>query len=346
MVKLLSRKEIKSNNSYNSVCSTSFLLRKEELTIWNNFSKFHSASFSQSYLQTGYESLQLADAEKLAFTNCYPFIYHLEHAKKYYEQANNAPIEIQPMLLFYGMVQLMKACILTTDPHYPENSQVLAHGVTTRKRKKTQYIFLQDEVKLQKNGLLSHFSSQLFHFEHVTGEKYKMNQLLKQLPELHPLFYHVTHKKIAYQVDLSNQYITIPNSLLDDFHLSSSSYIEFLANRGVKLNKSSLQESQDTFTFLLKESISPIYSNPFLYAKDGNLYLPRSREDYIGIPEILCHYLILYNLSMICRYEVEWWSELFRYYPETDFPFIEHFLTITKEKVPFLIQAYLNQKST
>ncbi len=58
------------------------------------------------------------------------------------------------MLLFYGMSQLFKACLLTIDPNYPESTTVLAHGVTTRKRKKQGYQFLEDEVKVQKKWII------------------------------------------------------------------------------------------------------------------------------------------------------------------------------------------------
>lgn len=87
---------------------------------------------------------------KKSFENCYPFIYYLEHGKNYYELYKVAPFSIQPMLLFYGISQLFKACLLTIDPNYPESTTVLAHGVTTRKRKKQGYQFLEDEVKVQK----------------------------------------------------------------------------------------------------------------------------------------------------------------------------------------------------
>ncbi|MEH7537842.1 YaaC family protein, partial [Bacillus toyonensis] len=56
--------------------------------------------------------------------------------------------------------QLFKACLLTIDPNYPESTTVLAHGVTTRKRKKQGYQFLEDEVKIQKNGLFTHVAEQ------------------------------------------------------------------------------------------------------------------------------------------------------------------------------------------
>lgn len=77
-------------------------------------------------------------------------MYFLEHGKLYYHQAINAPMSIQPILLFYGLVHLIKACLLTIDPNYPNSTSVLAHGVSTRKLKKQQYLFFQDEVKIQK----------------------------------------------------------------------------------------------------------------------------------------------------------------------------------------------------
>ncbi len=82
------------------------------------------------------------------------------------------------MLLFYGISQLFKACLLTIDPNYPESTTVLAHGVTTRKRKKQGYQFLEDEVKVQKNGLFTHVAEQLFHMKHLESEKFNMLDLM------------------------------------------------------------------------------------------------------------------------------------------------------------------------
>ena len=40
------------------------------------------------------------------------------------------------------------------------------------------------------------------------------------------------------------------------------------------------------------------------------------------LPELISHYLILYNLSMIARYETEWWSELLKTTPNDDYPIL------------------------
>ena len=120
-----------------------------------SFSPFFSASDTQIYLKRCYKNLE--QAEQKSYENCYPFIYYLEHAKIYYDQAANSPILIQPILLFYGFVHLIKACLLTKDPKYPENTTVLAHGVTSRKRKKQQYEFLvHDKAILENKALKIH----------------------------------------------------------------------------------------------------------------------------------------------------------------------------------------------
>src|SRR5690554_3754272 len=154
----------------------------EKINVWDRFSIFYSASFSQKFLQHCYKNHH--ESDKLSYQNCYPFIYYLDHGKKYYEQASISPVELQPVLLFYGLVQLMKALLLTVDPLYPRTTQVLAHGVTTRKRKKNQYEFLMDEVKVQKNGLFTYFAERLFQLGQMEGEKIIMEDLLKGIPEL------------------------------------------------------------------------------------------------------------------------------------------------------------------
>ncbi|MER2091044.1 MAG: YaaC family protein, partial [Sporosarcina sp.] len=58
-----------------------------------------------------YKKLNVEDAEKKSYENSYPFIYYLEHGQSYYQLATQASLSIKPVLLFYGMVQLLKACL-------------------------------------------------------------------------------------------------------------------------------------------------------------------------------------------------------------------------------------------
>ena len=84
--------------------------------VWPFFTSFQSTSIAHSFLKDAYTRRHIANADLKSYDNCYAFIYYIEHGKKYYMLAKRAPDEIKPVLLFYGMVQLIKACLLTVDP--------------------------------------------------------------------------------------------------------------------------------------------------------------------------------------------------------------------------------------
>ena len=65
------------------------------------------------------------------------------------------------------------------------------------------------------------------------------------------------------------------------------------------------------------------------------LSLNKNSNGYL-LPELISHYLLLYNLSMIARYETEWWSELFKTIPNDDYPTIIQFLKQLNIKLLFL----------
>lgn len=312
----------------------------KQLEPWNYFRTFYSADHTQNFLRNKYE--HIPDGEKLAFQNSYTLIYYLEHGKKYYEQSIIAPYELQPVLLFYGMIQLMKAAILTVDPLYPETTQVLAHGVSTRKRKKVQYEFLLDEVKIQKNGLITHFAEKLFKMKHLEGEKYKMGNLMKRIPELHNHFYYLFNENVSYSLLIENDArCSISSDILNKLNLSLDGFTNYL-NEHTSLTVTNGQEERKRLFFELAKKPNTLTCSPLQYHINLNQFvLPTNRNSFSFLPELLVHYLILYNLSMVCRYETDWWGELFHHYPSNDLPFITEFLDITKYKVPYYLSLIL-----
>ncbi|MDQ0273877.1 YaaC family protein [Cytobacillus purgationiresistens] len=301
---------------------------------------FYSADTTKAFLKHSYQNEHIENADQKSFANTYPFIYYLEHGQIYYEQADKAPLMIKPILYFYGLVHLIKACILTVDPNYPETTSVLAHGVSARKRKKQQYLFVTDEVKFQKSGLFPYMAERLFHMKHLEGEKVQMADLLKQMPELSTLF-HLTEKKQTFvEVNKCGNSFSIPLSVLDRYHMTESRFFDYLKSKinietsNHSLNKESLQfDAEDSQLFnlrLLK-----------YHQKEESFYIPIGKNDFNHYPELLAHYLLLYNLSMIARYETEWWNELIKMMPNNDFPFIKSFLDITSTKGPYLVYQYL-----
>lgn len=306
---------------------------------WHNYSFFFSAENTQSFLKKCYQKQKIENAEQKSFENCYSFIYYLEHGQIYYEQAHKSPLLIQPVLLFYGFVHLIKACILTVDPSYPESTSVLAHGVSTRKRKKQNYHFFQDEVRFQKNGLFPFMSEKLFHMEQLEGDKAAMEDLLRGIPELSEMFYMLEGKHSFVTVPNEGPSFFLPEVLLDNFHMTKNRFQDFL---GSKLSQQVSFPEGEKLSMLFEElptsDISPIKYN----LEDQSFGMPVHKTELWDFPELLLHYLLLYNLSMIARYETEWWSELTKMMPNRDYPFIKAFLNISHQKGPFLVFQYLS----
>lgn len=314
-------------------------------SVWQSYTSFHSAATIQKLLKNCYMNLEIDHAEQKGYQNCYPFIYYLEHGQSYYHLSTNAPLSIKPVLLFYGMVQLIKACLLTVNPDYPETTSVLAHGVTTRKRKKQSYEFLYDEVKIQKNGLYAHLSEKMFHVKQLEGEKHTMEALLRKIPELNRLFSITFQKCVSLNVFQPTAKVNeIPYELLDALHMTEDRFISF--SKSAFLPSVKMVKKQDGIFMNVNGELNPNYCSPFLYhIREDAYYLPTKREDYhAAFPEVMIHYLLLYNLSMISRYETEWWSELFHSYASNDFPFIQQFLDVTSVKVPYLLLLFLMEK--
>lgn len=309
----------------------------------HSFSLFFSADSTQQYLKKCYQVLDLPDAEQKSYENCYPFIYYLEHGQVYYEQAKTSPLIIQPILLFYGLVHLIKACILTVDPNYPETTSVLAHGVSTRKRKKQQYHFFQDEVKFQKSGLFPHIGERLFHMKQLEGEKTTMNDLLMQIPELTSLFEELVGKRTFLPVENRGSGIQIPEAALDNYHMTADRFTEFFQQK--TKNDFLISEHKNEFLMfqLAGEKLSSFSLIKYNIVQN-QFSLSLTKGDLLHYNELLIHYLLLYNLSMIARYETEWWSELVKTMPNKDFPFIQSFLQVSLDKGPFLVYQYLMGK--
>lgn len=289
----------------------------------------------QTFLRACYEPMEDVDAETKSYDNCNAFMYYIEHGLHFYESGKHSSIIVQPVMYFYGMVHLLKALLLTERPYYPETTKVLAHGVSTRKRKKQQYTFLEDEVKVQLHGLFTYVSRYLFSIKNIVSKKYTMYGLLSLIPEMNSLFYWDSQEKMIRVGTIHSTQLTFPNDILDHYHLTEKAFLQQLTDHLPEINDTHIR-SKKIFIDLshpIKHSYGPFY----IHLNEQAVYFPKQRSHIQAFPEIMIHYLILYNISMLCRYETEWWGELIATKPDVDFPFIKHFLQHTADKIPYFI---------
>lgn len=298
-----------------------------------------SQQTAQKYLYHCYQKIETANAEMKSYENANHFLYLLEHGLTFYNNGKTTDTVLQPMLLFYGMSHLLKAAILTRRPDYPESTKVLAHGLSTRKRKKKDYSFMQDEVRVQHHGLFPYVSEHLFHIPSATFDKFKMIELLALIPEVTHLFSFNQQKMLVEVGKIGEKSLHFPYELLDDYHLTQNAFIyRFKENLP---NILYVKEDMGHFQLDIDKPIESS-SAPFLFhLEKGSIYFPKRRNIPIPISEIMVHYILLYNLSMISRYETEWWGDLIHSRPDQDYPFIKQFLNVTAWKIPLLIGEFI-----
>lgn len=289
---------------------------------------------AQHYLRNCYKEMEGIDAEKKSYKNSGAFMYYLEHGLKFYESGKGMDQHIRPILYFYGMVHLLKACLLAKRPDYPETTTVLAHGVSTRKRKKQNYTFMNDEVKIQHNGLFPYFTRHLFAMKSFPYEKVPMHYLFAFIPEMNTFFQLHKQEKLVKVGSIGSTNLHFPEKLLDSYFLTANTFLQRIAPC---LPKIIHKEITHSILIELEKPLENSYA-PFLFhVTDQSIYFPIKRSYFVLLPEAVAHYMLLYNLSMLSRYEPEWWGELLSTKPDIDYPFISQFLAITPKKVPLLL---------
>lgn len=303
------------------------------------YTYLQSQQTAQQFLYQCYKKRNIANAEKKSLQNCNAFMFYLEHGQQFYASGKASKTLLQPLLYFYGMSHLLKACLLTKRPDYPESTSMLAHGVSTRKRKKKDYTFMHDEVKIQQHGLFPYFSRHLYGIQSCPFEKIKMTNLLAMVPELSPLFHLQEQDRMVTVSTADSRLLRFSDQLLDNYHLTEKTFLQRIKPYLPKIVET--KKEGEMIQVRLEEPPPTSFGPFFFHGTDQTICFPLYREYFVRISEVMVHYLLLYNLSMLSRYETEWWGDLLAARAEADYPFICAFLQHTSEKVPQLLGAEL-----
>src|SRR5690625_4820377 len=206
------------------------------------FTYLQSEQTAQQFLYQQYQCIEDINPEIMSYENCQTFIYYIKHGLHFYETGKGLTTILQPILFFYGMIHLIKAVLLTKRPHYPESTKLLAHGVSSRKRKKQNYIFMEDEVMIHNHGLFSYFSEHLYHIGRLNTNKLKMGDLFALVPEMSPLFTLYNQQEVIRVGEIGTKKLTLPTKLLDHYHLTANSFLRHLHTYLPKIHSSSTNE--------------------------------------------------------------------------------------------------------
>jgi hypothetical protein len=277
----------------------------------------------------------VSEAKTLAYRNVHAFTSYIKQGMALFHTAERSDYWSQSLLLYYGMMSLLKALALCFDPSYPQNTAVLQHGLTSPKRKKEPYRFFHDEIRVQKDGFFPYLS-QLFHHPVAAGERFKLGSLCSFLPDLQEISVLLKQKTYYWEISYTNEKITFPTSLLDQLCIPIEAFVNRLnkKNHVCLFTLDSLTEQYITLKFS-----GDIMQHPwFRKCKRGKLYLWINTTHSLvdPLPEILTYYGLFFSLSMLSRYDPPVWRELCND-TEKEQLMIQQLITTAQHAFPSLI---------
>ena len=329
--------------------------------MWDLFVYFESEPKTKEFLHKIYLQIDEKNGSKLAFQNTSKFIYFIKQSREYFLSAEKSNILVKPLLIYYGMMNLMKAVVLTKDPTYPNNTGVLRHGITARKLKKNNYQFHEDEIKIQKEGLLPLFYTLTTQqpVEKIEGQKYKIKELLSLLPELLDSYKKSFHEQKIFPI----KELTISEKGFYKFLISSEVLAHYRGNKNELLSELNTYSSDPKSLFsydrfhLNSDSLALIYEkeetdHQFIWIDHpmikfdfkGDYYFKPIIESRFLLSNLIMYYMVMFNLGMLCRYETELWGEIIFSFSSEDMYIINEFLNISLRTFPNLILNELFQE--
>lgn len=319
--------------------------------MWHLFAFYQNEEVAKNRLFTSYLTLtNEKEAISLAYQNTLKFIYLLKQGVTYFQAVRKNELMVQPLLLYYGMTSLMKALVLIHDPLYPRSTTVLQHGLTTRKKKKHHYLFVEDIVSIQKEGLLPYFSKVVLKNMLETRRKYKLFDLLSLIPELQDtvslLFKCRTMLKIEVVQSGDDKWkVSFSAEELKGLNIHFSSiYHQIQSSLSLADKKISIRDKEnsllfDTTTLKHAQFVQPLILEDYA----GNHYFYYKKTDHM-VDNLVSFYLIMYVLGMLSRYDSEQWGEILYSFQSPDLFIIKEFLHIALRKFPNLILNHLYQE--
>ncbi|MBD1371965.1 hypothetical protein IC620_06280 [Hazenella sp. IB182357] len=277
---------------------------------------YENHAYVRQFLMDKYRKLDLSNNNTIAYRNTETFTSYVQQAHIQFKTAHLVDLTIKPLMLYYGAMNLIKAYLLTVDPDYPRSSAVLQHGLSTRKKKKIPFLFLQDEIRIQKEGLFPLFMSYLNPSISV-DHRYHVKDLLSFIPDMQDSYHFLLKEQTLVPIEIMQQEPTskrikwrVHETILDRVNLTPTSYESHLNRFGHYFKYASSTSPYIYYTWQHHDSLS-IQHPWFVKNKQGD-YLLWIQNNHLAypLPQVATQFMLLFSLSMLCRYDTPLWRDV------------------------------------
>lgn len=288
--------------------------------IWARLSYFESEHNAKEFLKAKFALIDkdLKDiASGLAFT--------MRAAREYYDSGGHVSLLTRPLLIFYGMTALSKVLFMST---YGKKSPSKGHGLEPPKP--TAFDELSTRVRKVGTFPLLHCCLSK---EKLYRKKFIMKELLSIVPEVKVEYETIYKEKSrALRVSKIRQGFQVVDSEIEEYGDLVKDLKRFFPE---------IKTAQKIGTGVT------IYDHhiPLTWTVSGKyLVLPMRKQKDPFIPELSAHFLIMYILGMISRYNPKEWGEIATGEESGDIYIIQKFLEATTRKFPNLILNKLRNR--
>ncbi|MFM1655519.1 YaaC family protein [Brevibacillus sp. B_LB10_24] len=311
---------------------------------WDWLRYLETEPAARKFLIKSYDAMKIEHPERLSFQQSSRFSYTWRQARAFYDAADQCDLLVRPTLLFYGCTHLLKGYLITRDPYYPRTSRMLQHGVTTRKMKKSPYQLLADEIRPQKEGLFSHLAKIIGDFP--LQNRYSVSQLFSYVPELREecklVLGYTSWQSVIRQNQSLLAFPSVPQGTLG---FSLETFLDFLnrlAPAGIRFFPAEGSSAADAKLVGVSAAKGCLLDQHPLFAEAESELCFWSGEEPFPLPKWAVHYMLLYMLSMLSRYETESWGELILSHTLSEVYLVDRFLDIHQRVFPGYIHRMLD----
>lgn len=293
--------------------------------IWSRLSYFEGLHNSQQFLKRKF-SLPDEDLTDVAKS----LAYTMRTAREYYEAASRVTILTQPLLIFYGMTALSKIVFMSK---HGKKSPSKGHGL--RKLEGWTGTFAELSAEVMKDGTFPQFHG-CYSREGLDKLTFSVKDLLSLVPEVKVEFEIVySEKSRALRIQGRHDRVLVVDSELDQYGDLSELIFAIPGMHDVYLQHSQRLENK---LVLFYSGINLGARDPSIRAISGDEYLvlPLNKSTKVCIPEMSVHFILMYLLGMLSRYQPKEWGEIIGGEETGEVYIVQKFLDTTIRKFPNL----------
>lgn len=299
--------------------------------LWLQLRLFESEYYSKQFLKEKYHDISDEELNKLTTT----FTSNIKQAYEYYSAASSVSILTSPLLYYYGMMCLTNVLWASLN----KNERIKqSHGLRS-KSDGSDHILSNEYVTVLKEGSFPALHSCFSDFTIKQDTKIFIKDVFSVIPELKILFEKIYERSCC--VKFTRDRLDYNHEELIPFREMLENNIDFFHQHNVPIYSGCNLDDISVIDIIYDcVNDSTIFEYPLQKNLNGEIYFTFPIDvgnNVCAVPEASAHFIVMYCLGMLVRYEPEKWLQIVSGKLSSEINLINRFVEISKRKFPNII---------